>query len=165
MTTKNALDKIDVIEADKEMKDKRKQTTKPADARAIVELCAAAALDKKALNLTVLSIGNVTGYADYLMLVSATSTRQASAIANNVHGILKKSGVKALSTNGISEGQWALLDFGSVIVHVFHQPVREYYDLESIWTDAPYLELDPVKLARLIPEKSTTKNQGYTYES
>ena len=61
---------------------------------------------------------------------------------------LKKAGRPALGIEGLKEGTWILLDFGEVVVHVFHQPVREFYDLDSLWGDAPRVELDPAELGR-----------------
>ena len=136
---------------------------KPQSAREIAHLCAAAAYDKKASRLTLLSVGSLTDYADYFLIASASSTRQVAAAANNIHSILKKAGVKPLGVTGILEGQWALLDFGSVVIHVFYEPVREYYDLESIWVDAPVEELDEDELAALLPlpPKRTFRKEGH----
>jgi ribosome-associated protein len=107
----------------------------------LARLCAAAALDKKAEDLSLLHLADLCSYTDYCLLASAASARQVGAVAANVRLILKKAGVKPLSVSGLQEGQWALLDFGAVIVHVFYRPVREYYDLDSLWADARREEL------------------------
>ncbi|MDR1397694.1 MAG: ribosome silencing factor [Desulfarculales bacterium] len=123
---------------------------KPGD---IVRLAAAAALEKKAFDLIIFSVAGLTDYADYFLLASASSTRQSSAVAGNIHTILKKAGIKPVSVSGVNEGRWVLLDFGAVIIHVFHQPVREYYDLESIWSDAVRENMDEKELVSLLPDK------------
>jgi ribosome-associated protein len=117
-------------------------------------LCAAAALDKKGENPVLLDVAELAGYADYFLLVSGRSTRQASAVGENVAQVLKKAGRPALGVEGLKEGTWILLDFGEVVVHVFHQPVREFYDLDSLWGDAPRVELSPEELAAMLPRRS-----------
>jgi len=78
----------------------------------------------------------LTSVADYLVIGSADSDRQASAIADHVDGILSRSGSKPLSVEGRRSSQWVLMDFGDVIVHIFRQDVREHYALERLWADA-----------------------------
>lgn len=124
---------------------------KPQNARELALLCAAAALDKKGQDPVLLEVSQLTGYADYFLLVSGRSTRQVTSVAENVANILKKSGRPALGLEGLQEGRWALLDFGEVVVHVFHEPVREFYDLDSLWGDAPRVELDQAELDAMLP--------------
>ncbi len=131
----------------------RKRPSHPTDSRSITLLAAAAALDKKAEDLTVLDVDELSGYADYFLLASGRSTRQTTAIAERIERVLKKAGVKPLGVDGLKEGRWALLDFGDLVVHVFHSPVREFYDLDSLWADAPKLEFEPEALAGLIPKE------------
>ena len=103
-----------------------------------VRLAAAAALDKKATNLDVLAVGALTSIADYFVLCSAGSERQAQAIADNVLDRLKQEmGVKPLLVEGTTPGRWVLLDFGDFIVHIFTEDVRRFYGLERLWGDAP----------------------------
>lgn len=127
----------------------RTRPIKPETSRQAALLCAAAALDKKAEQLCLLNVGSLSGYTDYFLIASASSTRQVAAVAENVHAVLKKAGIKPLGVSGIKEGQWALLDFGQVVVHIFYGPVREYYDLESFWADAPTEEIDEADLPNL----------------
>lgn len=138
----------------------KKRPTKPADARQTALLAAAAAADKKAQELTLLQVEELTGYADYFLLASGRSTRQAGAIAEAVLRMLKKAGVKPLGMDGLREGRWVLLDFGDLVVHVFHQPVREFYDLDSLWADAPQVEMDPEELAGLMPSQEPETETG-----
>ncbi|HEX6641168.1 MAG TPA: ribosome silencing factor [Thermoanaerobaculia bacterium] len=103
-----------------------------------VRLAVAAALDKKATNLDVLAVGELTSIADYFVLCSAGSERQAQAIADNVVDRLKQEmNVKPLLVEGTTPGRWVLLDFGDFIVHIFTEDVRRFYGLERLWGDAP----------------------------
>lgn len=132
-------------------KNSSQRPPRPGSSEELARYCAGAALHKHAQDLVLLDVAELSGYADYFLLASARSTRQAAAIADYVLRFLKKSGVKPMGQDGLKEGRWALLDYGDVVVHVFHQPVRELYDLDSLWADAPRLEYEPDELAGLIP--------------
>jgi len=97
--------------------------------------CAVLALDKKALDVKILEIGKISSIADYLVLASGQSDKQTQAIAESVRQGLKKFG-KTLGVEGLKEGNWVVIDYGDVIVHVFREEIRRYYDLDSIWSDA-----------------------------
>jgi ribosome-associated protein len=75
-------------------------------------------------------------------VVSGRSDRQVDAIAENVCAVMKASGRPPLGREGTGTGRWTLLDFGAFVVHVFYHPVREFYDLESLWIEAPRVKLD-----------------------
>jgi ribosome-associated protein len=92
--------------------------------------------DKKATDALILQVAPLTSIADYLVIGSADSDRQASAIADHIDGILSRTGIKPLSVEGRRSSQWVLMDFGDVIVHIFRQDVREHYALERLWSDA-----------------------------
>ena len=103
-----------------------------------VRLAVAAALDKKAFDLDVLSVGSLTSIADYFILASATNERQAAAIADAIVSQLKEQlNVRPLLVEGATPGRWILLDFGDFIVHIFTEDVRRFYGLERLWGDAP----------------------------
>jgi len=103
-----------------------------------VRLAVAAALDKKATDLDVLSVGELTSIADYFILCSAGNERQAQAIADSVLDRLRSElSVKPLLVEGTTPGRWVLLDFGDFIVHIFTEEVRRFYGLERLWGDAP----------------------------
>ena len=103
-----------------------------------VRVAVAAALDKKAADLDVLSVGELTSIADYFILCSASSERQAQAIADSVLGKLSDElKVKPLLVEGTTPGRWILLDFGDFIFHVFTEDCRRFYGLERLWGDAP----------------------------
>lgn len=103
-----------------------------------VRAAVAAALDKKAIDLDVLSVAELTSIADYFVLCSATSERQAQAIADGVLTKLKDDlNVKPLLVEGTTPGRWVLVDFGDFIFHVFTEDCRRFYGLERLWGDAP----------------------------
>jgi ribosome-associated protein len=103
-----------------------------------VRLAVTAALDKKATNLDVLAVGELTSIADYFVICSAGNERQAQAVADNVVERLRdEMGVKPLLVEGTTPGRWVLLDFGDFVVHIFTEDVRRFYGLERLWGDAP----------------------------
>ncbi len=103
-----------------------------------VRLAVTAALDKKATDLDVLAVADLTSIADYFVICSAGNERQAQAVADNVLDRLKQEmGVKPLLVEGTTPGRWVLLDFGDFIVHIFTEDVRRFYGLERLWGDAP----------------------------
>lgn len=103
-----------------------------------VRLAVAAALDKKAYDLDVLSVGKLTSIADYFILATASNERQAQAIADNVLDKLRSEmNVRPLLVEGTVPGRWVLIDFGDFIVHIFTEDARRFYGLERLWGDAP----------------------------
>jgi len=111
------------------------------DSRETALLCVRFALEKKAYDLVVLDVGELTSLADYFVICTGRSDTQVQAIAQSVDENLSKMGRRPLSREGYGTGHWTLLDFGDVIVHIFYEPVREYYDLERLWAHAPRLPL------------------------
>ena len=105
-------------------------------ARSTALAIARAMLDKKATDALILQVAPLTSVADYLVIGSADSDRQASAIADHIDGILSRSGSRPLSIEGTRSSQWVLMDYGDVIVHIFRQDVRKHYALERLWADA-----------------------------
>ena len=95
-----------------------------------------AVLGRKAMDVVFLDVRELTSVADVFLICSGRSTRQVTAIAEFVLEELKKHGIRALSVEGLKEGHWVLLDYGHVIVHVFYEPMRKFYDLEGLWIDA-----------------------------
>lgn len=105
-----------------------------------VRLAVGAALDKKAFDLNVLSVGELTSIADFFILASAGNERQAAAIADSVQETLReKMKVKPLLVEGTTPGRWILLDYGDFIFHIFTEDTRRFYGLERLWGDAPNL--------------------------
>jgi ribosome-associated protein len=111
-----------------------------------------AALDKKALEPVLLDVRDLCSYTEYILLVSGRSDRQVDAIADAVSQVLKAHGRRPLGVEGVTSGQWALLDFGDVVIHVFMHPMRLHYDLESLWHEAPRVEIDVPPEARATPD-------------
>ena len=101
-------------------------------ARRIVEL----AEDKKAADIVLLDLGELTTVADAFVICSGGSERQIAAIANGILEALRDEGIKPFGREGTPESHWVLVDFGSVIVHVFTPPERDYYELEKHWSGA-----------------------------
>jgi ribosome-associated protein len=102
--------------------------------------CAAFALEKKALDVKVLEIKKLSSIADYLVLASGRSDKQTQAIADSVKQGLKQYG-SALNIEGMTEGRWVIIDYGDIIVHVFQEEVRRYYNLDELWGNAPLVEI------------------------
>jgi ribosome-associated protein len=108
----------------------------PASQRVALAV-AEAALDKKAVNVEIIDVAGKVDYADYIVVMSGTSDRQVNALARGIaEDVETKTKNKCLGVEGLPGGAWVLMDFGDVVVHIFHQDVRGYYDLESLWIDA-----------------------------
>lgn len=101
--------------------------------------------ERKAVDITVLKVTDLTVIADYFVICTARSNKQVKALAEYVCEKLEDEGVKALRTDGVAEGKWAVIDFGSVIVHVFNDDTRVFYCLEKLWTSGDNVEFYPAK--------------------
>jgi ribosome-associated protein len=104
-----------------------------------LDLFVQAALGRKAEGLILLDVHDLTSIADTFVICSGRSNRQVSAIADHIERFLKKHNIRPLSVDGKKEGHWVLMDYGDVIIHVFYEETRAFYDLESLWTDAARL--------------------------
>lgn len=111
-------------------------------------LCARAALDHKAIDLVILEVKAISSFTDHFVICSGNSDRQVQAIASHIEEKLGRQGFCPLGVEGKREGRWVLLDYGDVVIHVFYHPVREFYDLERLWADAPRVKLPPIKKPR-----------------
>ena len=114
---------------------------KALEPREVALLCVRYALEKKAYDLLLMEVGDYTDLADYFLICTGRSTTQVQAIAQSIEENLRAVGTRPLSVEGLSAGQWTLLDYGSVVVHVFFEPVRAFYDLERLWVRAPRVTL------------------------
>jgi ribosome-associated protein len=112
-----------------------------ADSLAAATAAIDAALDKKALLPVLIDVSSLASYTDFIGIVSGRSDRQVDAIADGILAAMKSRGRSLLGQEGTGSGRWTLLDFGDVVIHVFYHPVREFYDLESLWVDAPRVPL------------------------
>ncbi len=112
------------------------------DAASVAKAAAAAADDKKAEDLLVLDLTELSDVCDYFVIATGTNFRQVDAIIDEVEEqVAQACGEHPFSIEGRDERSWILMDYGSVIVHVFTPEAREYYRLEKLWGDAPALEL------------------------
>lgn len=100
------------------------------------------AADRKALDVVVLDMCQASSITDYFLICSGGSNRQVQAIADAIDEQLAKQGVAALGVEGYREARWILMDYGDIIVHVFSQDTREFYDLERLWGHAPKVDWD-----------------------
>jgi len=113
-----------------------RQTREPATNEALAwaeEACAA----RKAVDGVVLDLRTLSDAADYFVVASGTSDTHVRAIAEHVLEALEQRGVRAHHVEGLTGGRWVLLDFFDIVVHVFHPSLREFYQLEGLWSDAP----------------------------
>jgi len=104
-------------------------------------LCTRFALDKKAYDLELLEVTKLTSVADYFLICTGRSDTHARAIAQHIDESLSAAGVKPLAIEGQQRGQWVLMDYDDVVLHIFYQPVRSFYDLEGLWMRAPRVRL------------------------
>jgi ribosome-associated protein len=105
-------------------------------------LAAAQAADsKKATNIRVLDLRDITTFADFFVICSGGNSRQTQAIANEVETELKKQGERPNSVEGYANAEWVLLDYGDMVVHIFTDQARAYYDLDRLWRDGKELEV------------------------
>jgi ribosome-associated protein len=95
----------------------------------------------KALDIVALDVRGLASFADSFIICSGRSHRQVTAIAQHIQQDLKTQGIRLLGMEGLREGHWVLMDFGDVIIHIFYEPVRAFYDLESLWADAKRIDL------------------------
>ena len=104
----------------------------------------AALEDIKASDIVVLNVKKLTSMADYMIVASGESSRQVKALARNVADKLRAAGAEIVGVEGEESGEWVLVDLGHVIVHVMHPAVREYYNLEELWTAPKSVRKSPV---------------------
>lgn len=118
------------------------------------KLCLKIIQERKAIDPVVLEIGGFTTIADYFLIASGSSSRQVQAISRHLDRRMREEGFKPYGVEGEQEGHWVLIDYGDVIVHLFYQPYREYYDLEGLWVEAPRLAA-----TRTVPEEDADEDQ------
>ncbi|MFI5308345.1 MAG: ribosome silencing factor [Polyangiales bacterium] len=113
-----------------------------AEARALALAIAAVALEHKALNVEIIDVRGKVDYSDYVVVMSGRSDRQVAALARNLQQALEQRGQRCIGVEGLPHASWLLMDFGDVIVHIFHEDTRGYYDLETLWIDAARLSVE-----------------------
>lgn len=108
----------------------------------LARLCVEAAQDKKAENPVILDMRGISSFTDFFVVVSGTSEPQLKAIASSIREKVREAtGERPLSDDGYPGSRWIIVDYGNVIVHIFHADVRPVYDLETLWRDAPRIEV------------------------
>jgi ribosome-associated protein len=123
----------------------KSQPTTAPDVEARCREVVAAAEERKAYDLRVLQLGEVTSFTDYFLICSGTSERQVKAIADSVQRTMKDERVRPLQVEGYKNGRWVLMDYGDFVVHIFDQETRSFYGLERLWADAPDVTSDFAK--------------------
>lgn len=124
------------------------------------------ALEKSAERVKVLDVRALVGYTDYVVICEAASDRQAKAIADHIETTLKAGGERPFIVEGYDAGSWILLDYSDVIAHIFQPDVREFYDLDGLWSDAKEItgwdkpEPAPEPEAAPKPEKKSPAKKG-----
>ena len=111
------------------------------DERQLAEFCARKCFEKKGENVVILDLEGRSSVADFFVVCSGFSDRQVAAIAEHISAEVKQQGIRTLSEEGTREGRWALIDLGSVIVHVFQDQLRDYFSIEALWLDAPRIRI------------------------
>jgi len=101
-----------------------------------------AAQGRKATDIVILDVRKQTSFADAFLICSGRSNRQVSAIAEHIKSDLKKNSIAPLSIEGLKDGQWVLMDYGHILIHIFLDPVREFYDLEGFWSKAKRISVE-----------------------
>lgn len=106
-------------------------------------------MEKHARDVLVLEVGRLTIVADYFVICHGTTSRQVKAITEAIQEALGRKGVFPSHTEGLGQALWVLLDYGDVVVHVFEEATRRYYDLERLWGDAPRMALEEAASRRV----------------
>lgn len=107
----------------------------------IAQLAWEAADAKQAVDPIILDISRLTTVAHYFLITHGNSDRHVRAIAQNIQDELEKAGVPVWHLEGLREGRWVVLDYGSLIIHVFYRELREFYGLERLWGSAPHVKV------------------------
>jgi ribosome-associated protein len=102
-----------------------------------VELIVKTIVDHKGLEPVLLEVKGLCSFADYFIVCSGGSRRHVLALAEHLEQALTKAGTEPLGVEGMEEGQWVLMDYNDVVIHIFSQPLREFYNLEGLWAEAP----------------------------
>jgi len=116
--------------------------TATAHSRELLKVAVAAAESKAGEDLIALDVSNPLPLADIFLIITGRSERNVIAIAGEIEDQLIEAGHKPLRREGRAAGRWALVDFGDLVVHVFHEEEREYYALERLWKDCPVIPLE-----------------------
>lgn len=106
------------------------------------KLCLKIVNERKAIDPVSFEVGKLTSITDYFIIASGNSNRQVQAITRHLQKRMREEGFRPYGVEGEQEGHWVLMDYGDVVIHVFYQPYREFYDLESLWIEAPRIRFE-----------------------
>jgi ribosome-associated protein len=123
-----------------------------------IRLTLNAALEKKALDLTVLDLRGIASFTDFFVITSGTNRRQVQAISDGVVEQLKRGGTRAARVEGFQTAEWILIDYGDFVVHVFDEKARRFYDLERLWREARRIDVSPELGSQISDFKSEISN-------
>jgi len=107
-------------------------------------LCLKIINERKGANPILFEVGMLTSLSDYFLIASGNSSRQVQAICRHLGRRMREAGFRAYGVEGEKEGHWVLMDYGDLVVHIFYEPVREFYDLEGLWVEAPRVDLENI---------------------
>ena len=109
------------------------------------KLCLRIIKQRKAINPILFEVGKLTSIADYFIIASGNSSRQVQAITRHLQKSMRENGFRAYGVEGEKEGHWVLMDYGDVVIHLFYKPIRDFYDLEGLWIEAPRVGLEDLE--------------------
>jgi ribosome-associated protein len=130
----------------------------PLTSEAVAELALKILVDHKALEPVLIEVKEHCSFADYFIICSGASKRQVVALAEHLEEELGKVKTKPLGVEGLQDGLWVLLDYNTVIVHIFYQELRPFYDLEGLWVEAPRIAGGPSPLPPIPPVPEAVPN-------
>ena len=104
------------------------------------KLCLKIIQERKAIDPIMFDVGQLSSFTDYFLIASGNSSRQVQAITRHLRKRMREEGFRTYGVEGEQEGHWVLMDYGDVVVHLFYQPYREFYDLEGLWVEAPRVD-------------------------
>lgn len=126
------------------------------DVEEMVTICVNASLEKKAKDIVVMEVKAISSFADYFLICSGASNRHVQAIATAIEEKMRAAGYLPRGIEGETAGTWILIDYYDVVIHVFYSPLRVFYDLEGLWSEAPVIRIadDAVSVKTLGGAKS-----------
>jgi len=98
--------------------------------------------ERQAVDPVLFNVSELTSITDYFLIVGGNSSRQVQAITRDLRKKMRENGFRPYGIEGEQEGRWVLMDYGDIVIHIFYQPYRKFYDLEGLWIEAPRVNLD-----------------------
>jgi ribosome-associated protein len=103
-------------------------------------LCLEIVKERKAIEPILFDIGELSSISDFFLIASGASSRQTQAVCRHLSRRMREKGYRPFGIEGEKEGHWILMDYGDIIIHIFYEPIRSFYDLEGLWVEAPKVE-------------------------